>query len=72
MYHGDPDLLWIPEAVERYERSRATLDRLIGEGTIHEVKFVGDRRVFLRKSELDRVLGKPATDVPGHGSSNAG
>lgn len=72
VYHNDPDLLWIQEVPDLYGPSRATLDRLTTEGTIHEVRFIGDRRVFLRKSELDRVLGTPSTDVPGHTDSNAG
>ncbi len=67
MYYSDPDLLWIPEAVEQYGRSRATLDRLIDAGNIHPVEFLGDRRIFLRRSELDEVLGKPVRDVPGRG-----
>ena len=72
IYHNDPDLLWIQQVPELYGPKRSTLDRLVDEGTIHEVRFIGDRRVFLRKSELDRVLGQPSTDVPGHSNANAG
>ncbi|HEV2459797.1 MAG TPA: hypothetical protein VGS80_15685 [Ktedonobacterales bacterium] len=66
VYHGDPDLIWIQEAPDEYGPTRSTLDRLIADGTIHDVRFVGDKRVYLRRSELDRVLGKPIKDVPGH------
>ncbi len=70
-YHGDPDLIWIQEATELYGPSRATLDRLIADGDIHKVEFRGDRRVFLRRSELDGVLGKPVRDVPGRQDTDA-
>ncbi len=68
-YHGDPDLLWIAEVAEQYGPSRSTLDRLIAEGKLHDVRFEGDRRIFLRRSEVDIVLGRPIKDVPGRESS---
>jgi hypothetical protein len=65
IHHNDPDLIWVQDATAEYGPSRSTLDRLIDDGTIHAVEFVGDRRKFLRRSELDAILGKPAKDVPG-------
>lgn len=64
-YHGDPDLMWIQDVEMEYGRSRATLDRLIDEGKLHAVRFEGDRRVFLRRSEVKPLLGFPFLDVPG-------
>lgn len=72
VYYDDPDLIWIQDAAEEYKRARSTLDRLIAEGTLHPVEFLGDKRRYLRRSELDRVLGKPVRDVPGYGASSAG
>jgi hypothetical protein len=66
-YHGDPDLIWIQEAPAEYGPSRTTLDRLIDDGTLHPVEFIGDKRRYLRRSELDNVLSKPVRDVPGRG-----
>lgn len=70
-YHGDPDLMWIQDVEEQYQRSRATLDRLIGEGKLHSVRFEGDRRVYLRHSEVEPLLGRPIQDVP-QGNQDAG
>lgn len=64
VHYGDPDLIWIGDAVSEYGRHRNTLDRLIDDGTIHPVKFAGDRRIFLRRSELDAKINKPIQDVP--------
>lgn len=64
-YYGDPDLIWISDAAKEYGRSRTTMDSLISQGIIHAVQFAGDRRVFLRRSELDVKLNKPLQDVPG-------
>lgn len=71
VYHGDPDLMWIEEVVEQFGRSRATLERLIDEGKLHRVRFEGDRRVFLRRSEAEPLLSQPFEDVPGR-MPNAG
>lgn len=63
-HYGDPDLIWIVDAVDEYGRHRNTLDKLLDDGVIHPVKFAGDRRIFLRRSELDVKLNKPIQDVP--------
>jgi hypothetical protein len=64
VYYGDPDLIWIQEAVEEYGRARGTLDSLVDRGLLHPVEFAGDKRRYLRRSELNHVLGKPIRDVP--------
>lgn len=69
IHHGDPDLIWIQDAAEEYGRNRRTLDSLIDKGQIHPVEFLGDKRRYLRRSELDSVLGKPIKDVPGRDQS---
>lgn len=66
IWRGDPDLIWIQEAQEEYGRNRRTLDSLIDKGDLHPVEFLGDKRRYLRRSELDAKLGKPIRDVPGH------
>lgn len=69
VYHGDPDLMWIQEVTDEFGPSRTTLDRLVSEGKLHRVEFEGDRRVFLRRSEVEPLLGKPKRDVPGRDQS---
>jgi len=53
------DYIWIQEATKAYRRSRAWLDEQLREGRLTEARFEGDRRVYLRRSELDKMLGKP-------------
>lgn len=72
VHHNDPDLVWVQDAVKDYQLSRTTLDSLVDRDRIHEVRFLGDKRVYFRRSELDRVLGQPSTDVPDQGANNAG
>jgi len=43
-------------APERWDISRATLDRLIARGELHKHMRPGDKRVWLEIAELDRVL----------------
>ncbi len=64
VYYNDPDLIWIQEAVEEYDKARGTLDSLVDKRILHPVEFIGDRRRYLRRSELNQVLGKPIRDVP--------
>lgn len=55
----DPDYIWIEDAVEAYKRSRAWLGEQVREGKLTYAKFEGDRRTYLRRSELDKMFGKP-------------
>jgi hypothetical protein len=63
IYYNDPDLIWIQDAVEEYGRARGTIARLVDQGILHKVEFFGDKRDYLRRSELDRVLGQPIKDA---------
>lgn len=51
--------IWVQDAVEEYHRSRAWLDIQVREGRLTYAKFEGDRRVYLLRSELDKLTGKP-------------
>src|SRR5260370_9501544 len=50
------DYIWIQEAAKEFHRSRASLDDQVLSGTLTVAKFKGDRRVYLRRSELDTML----------------
>jgi len=55
----DKDLIWITEAQITYKRSRTWLEKQIEEGKLEKVLLLGTTRVYLRRSELDKVVGKP-------------
>lgn len=60
-----PDMseyIWIAEAAEAYKRSRAWLDEQVRHGRLTYVKFEGNRRTYLKRAELDKMLGKPAIE----------
>jgi len=57
-----PDLneyIWIEDAVRDYKRSRTWLDQQIKAGRLTYAQFEGDRRIYLKRSELNAMLGKP-------------
>ena len=57
-----PDLseyIWIEDAAGLYRRSRSWLDNQIKAGKLTYAQFEGDRRIYLKRSELDAMLGKP-------------
>ena len=56
---GNPDLVWIEDAVKEYKRSRGYLDKLVDMGQLSVATFPGDRKVYLLRSELDVVILKP-------------
>ena len=56
---GDNDLIWIQEAVIAYGRSRAWIEKQMKDGVLHKVPQLGTDRVYLRRSELDTVIGPP-------------
>ena len=51
--------IWIEDAVKAYRRSRAYLDEQLKAGRLTYAKFEGDRRVYLRRDELDAMFGNP-------------
>ncbi len=53
------EYVWIQDAVGEYRRSRAWLDEQLRHGKLSYAKFEGDRRVYLRRAELEAMLGKP-------------
>jgi excisionase family DNA binding protein len=57
----DEEFLAIEEAARRYGRSRDTLDRLAKAGLLRKHRSPGDKRVYLKIAELERVL-RPKPD----------
>jgi hypothetical protein len=55
----DKDLIWITEAQVVYKRSRTWLEKQMEDGKLSRVLLPGTARVYLRRSELDKLLGKP-------------
>jgi hypothetical protein len=56
------DYIWIQEAAKEFHRSRAWLDEQVRSGTLTVAKFKGDRRVYLRRSELEKMLAEPVAE----------
>lgn len=54
-----PDYIWIEEAATVYKRSRAWLDEQVRHGKLTYAKFDGDRRTYLQRAELDKLVGTP-------------
>lgn len=59
----DKDLIWISEAAIAYGRSRAWLEKQIEEGRLQKVLMLGTTRVYLRRSELDKLIGPPEREI---------
>lgn len=57
-----PEYIWIEDATKEYQRSRAWLDEQIRHGKLSYAKFEGDRRTYLKRAELDAMLGKPVEE----------
>ncbi len=55
----DKDLIWITEAQIEYKRSRTWLEKQIEDGVLTKILLPGTTRVYLKRSELDKILGKP-------------
>ena len=53
---SNPDLIWIVTAAKEYDRSRKWLDDQVGAGKLSYATIEGDRKVYLLRSELDRLL----------------
>jgi excisionase family DNA binding protein len=58
-----PRLLTIKEAVTYSHLSKRTLERMIANGDLEVVRYVGVRRVFILVSDLDRLM-KEGRTVP--------
>jgi len=53
----DKDLIWIVEAQVVYGRSRDWLQKQVKEGRLTSVLLPGTTKIYLRRSELDGLLG---------------
>lgn len=69
MPEHDPDLIWIQDAEQEYERSRKWLD---AQPELTHVTFAGDKRVYLKRSQLDKLLRTPRETQGGQRDSQAG
>ncbi len=53
----DPkDLIWIADAEEQYNRSREWFLKQIKLNKLHRTKIEGDRKVYLLRYEVERLL----------------
>ena len=59
MPYNDPDLIWIQDAAQEYDRTRKWLE----SQKLTHVTFAGDTRVYLRRSELDKLIHPPREEV---------
>jgi hypothetical protein len=60
----DPDLyIWIQDAVREYHRSRPWLQSQVEKGKIGYVKYLGNPRIYLLKSDLIELLSRPEVEV---------
>jgi hypothetical protein len=50
------DYVWIQDAAKEYDRSREWLDKQVAEGRLSVVQVPGDRRMYLLRAELDKLL----------------
>jgi hypothetical protein len=69
---SNPDLIWIQDAATVYERSRKWLDEQVAAGKLSYATVEGDRKVYLLRSELDRLLRPTIRRVRGDDESRAG
>lgn len=52
----DQRLIWIDDVHDAYGPSRSWVEKQIAAGILSVVKIPGDRRTYLYRSELDRLL----------------
>jgi hypothetical protein len=50
--------VWIEDAAKEYGKSRAWLDEQVRHGAITYQKFEGDRRTYLLRTDVERVVGQ--------------
>lgn len=50
------DLIWIVDAEQEYHRSREWFLKQIKLEKLHKTKIEGDRKVYLLRSEIDKLL----------------
>jgi hypothetical protein len=60
----DPNnLIWIVEAEEKYNRSREWLLKQIKLGKLRRTKIEGDRKVYLLRNEIEKLLEPHIVDL---------
>lgn len=52
----DPDYIWIDDVQAEYGPSRSWVEIQLRAGALSYVKIPGDRRTYLRRSELEQFL----------------
>ncbi len=50
------DLIWIMEATFEYKRSRDWLESQVREGKLTKYTIPGDKRVYLSRKQLEKLL----------------
>jgi hypothetical protein len=50
------DLIWIVDAERDFNRSREWFLKQIKLGNLHRTRIAGDRKVYLLRSEIERLL----------------
>lgn len=53
---GPQDLIWITDAEQEFNRSREWFLKQIKMQKLHRVKIEGDRKVYLLRGEIMRLL----------------
>jgi hypothetical protein len=66
----ESDLIWIQDATTEYSRSRPWLDKQVELGKLSLVRIEGDKRVYLRRSQLDALL-RPYEETRGSDASGS-
>jgi hypothetical protein len=56
------DLIWIVEAAFQYKRSRDWLDTQIRDGNLNKYTIPGDKRVYVSRKELEKLLAPRRAD----------
>ncbi|HLZ62722.1 MAG TPA: hypothetical protein VKR06_37725 [Ktedonosporobacter sp.] len=60
----DPNnLIWIVEAEEKYNRSREWFLKQIKLGKLRRTKIEGDRKVYLLRTEIEKLLEPRIVDL---------
>jgi predicted DNA-binding transcriptional regulator AlpA len=54
----EDDLVWITEAMVKYSHSRGWFNRRIDNGTFTEEKKLGETKIYLHRSQIERYLGE--------------
>ena len=58
------DLVAVADAVDQFGVSKRTLERLIAERSIHRYRRIGDRKMYVSRSEVVKHLGFQEVRAP--------